>query len=499
MDIHQRSRFTRNRQSTKTEAAQQSFWRSKTSLVSLMCGLLLVAAGCDKREDNAYVAPPPPKVKVGLPVTQDVTLFIEETGSTEPTEDAEVRARVQGFVQQILFQPGQQISMDGGEDGKGDILYNIEPDFYLATEAAAEATLAAARASLEVARAALDTAKADQTNADRTFGREKRLLESGAGSQSVYDEAVAALESANAKVGAEKAGIEQASAQIQQAEADLERAKLDVRYTKVRAPISGVVTKTTVKLGNLVKEGDSLATVVNSSKMFVNFSISDSMLLRLMRARSPGEVKKMTPEMLANIPVYIRRDKEENWIMGRLEYAAPTGVKIDTGTLPLRALFDNEGADLVSGMFVLIRVPLTRQRDVILIPERAILRSQLGTAVLALNKEDVVQRKQVEISHLIDGWAIVSEGLSKDERIVTDGLQKARPGQPVTPETIVLSTDSAPMLNVDLRVRYDEDQKGNGDADKGQQADAVISPPTPSTPDRTDEQSDAKRAEAEKS
>lgn len=496
MDINHRSPSNRYRQPAKREALQ-SWGQYRSTLGCLLCGLLLVAVGCDKREDNTYVAPPPPKVKVGLPVIQDVTLFIEETGSTEPTEQAEVRARVQGFVQQILFQPGQEVSIDGGEDGKGDILYNIEPDFYLATEAAAEATLAAARASLEVAQAALDTAKADQTNADRTYDREKRLLESGAGSQSVYDEAVAALESANAKVGAEKAGIEQASAQIQQAEADLERAKLDVRYTKVRAPISGYVTKTTVKLGNLVKEGDSLATVIDSGKMFVNFSISDSMMLGLMRARSPEEAKHMTPEMLANIPVYIRRDNKEDWIMGRLEYAAPTGVNIDTGTLPLRALFENEDANLVSGMFLLIRVPLARQRDVILIPERAILRSQLGTAVLALDEKDVVQRKQVEISHLLDGWAIVSEGLSKDERIVTDGLQKARPGQPVTPEVIELSTDSAPMLNVDLRVRYDEDEKKTGDAtDEPKADDAVTSPPQPAAPG---EQADPKPAEVEQS
>lgn len=208
----------------------------------------------------------------------------------------------------------------------------------------------------------------------------------------------------------------------------------------------------------------------------------------------------MTPEMLANIPVYIRRDNKEDWIMGRLEYAAPTGVNIDTGTLPLRALFENDDADLVSGMFLLIRVPLSRQRDVILIPERAILRSQLGTAVLALDDKDVVQRKQVEISHLLDGWAIVSEGLTKDERIVTDGLQKARPGQPVTPEAIELSTDSAPMLNVDLRVRYDEDEKKTGDATDEQKADdAVTSPPQPAAPDAAGEQADPKPAEAEKS
>ena len=408
-------------------------------------GLALIVAGClliggCAPATNQYEPPPPPDVTTAKPVQQKLTLFIEENGQTEPVQQAEVRTRVKGFVQKILFDPGQEVK-------EGQELYAIEPDTYEATKQAAVAAVEAAKAAVLVAEATLANANAAAEKAKSDFDREKRLLESNAGSQSAYDAAQAARDSAAAQIEAAKANIESAKAGQLQAESDLAQADLDLNYTTVRALIDGRISKTDVKLGNLVEPGDTLANVVDQGKIFANFSISDRKLLEMMKALPEGEKEPSTPEEWSKFAVYLQRDSEEtDWFSGRLEYVDQEGIDEDTGTFGFRAEFDNTDRRLLPGMFVIIRMPVREIEDAILIPERAVTRSQAGTFVLVVGSDNTVERRIVTLGQTLDGWVYVKDGLAAEESFVLDGLQRARPGSKVTPLEKEISTADSPIL-----------------------------------------------------
>jgi RND family efflux transporter MFP subunit len=378
---------------------------------------------------------------VAQPVQQNLTIFIEENGETEAVEQADVRARVGGFVEQISFQPGQFVSED-------QELYQIEPDTYLATRNAAAASVEAAKASIQVAQASLASALASVQKAENDLKRERQLQASNAGSLATLDAALAARDSALAEQKAAEANIEADKAKLLQAQAQLDQAELDLKYTVVRAPIEGRVSKTQIKLGNLVEVGSTLATVVDQRKIFANFSISDRKLLQLVEARPETEEPSDSPEEWSKIPVYLQRDGDtDQWLSGKLDYVDQRGIDQKTGTFGLRADFDNEDGKLLPGMFVIIRLPVREIENAILIPERAIVRNQTGAYVMLVGADNQIEQRPITIGQTLDGWALITDNLNVDDTFVLDGLQRARPGSQVTPNRVELSTKDSPMLN----------------------------------------------------
>jgi RND family efflux transporter MFP subunit len=221
---------------------------------------------------------------------------------------------------------------------------------------------------------------------------------------------------------------------------------LELKYTTVASPIAGRISKSDVKRGNFVQKGTTLATAIDKQTIYANFTVSDRALLELMRANPEMKDRPNSPEEWAKVNVYLQRERGEEWVAGKLEYADQTGIDEATGTYGLRAEFPNDDGKLLPGLFVMLRLPIRRLEDAILVPERAVVRTQSGEFLLVVDGDNQVQRRPVVLGQVLDGWALVREGLAADETFVVDGLQRARPGAAVTPEAVTLSTEGSPLL-----------------------------------------------------
>ena len=415
--------------------------RQSKAFAPLLLGMTVGCFGCDSAE-NTYVAPPPPEVTVAIPLQQSVTPFIEENGVVEAVDQAEVRARVQGFVEEIKFKPGELVA-------KGDLLYLIEPDQYQAAVKSAKAAAQSADASIAAAKSAVATAEAEVKVSEQNLSRQKRLAQQDAGTQADLDSAIAAKDSALAKLDSAKANVEVAEAEKARAIASREKAQLELDYTTVESPIGGRISTTDIKQGNLVESGTKLATVVDRTRVYVNFSISDRQMLRFVQERyeqlKPGE--EYAPPDVSEFPAYIGREIDDGFpFVGTLDYVDQEGIDADTGTFGMRAEFDNPNDQLFPGLFVSIRVPTGDPVDQMLIPESAILRDQTGQYVRTVDDQNKVQRTPISIGQSINGWAIIAGGLDADARVVVDGIQRARPGLEVAPVVRELSVDTESLL-----------------------------------------------------
>jgi len=397
--------------------------------------------GC-KSSKNDYAPPPPPEVTVAHPVEQLVTPFLEQNGVIEAVDEADVRARVRGFIESVNFDPGQTVS-------EGDLLYKIEADQYQAVVKSAEATVAASQAAIDVAKALVKTAEAEVKRAEQSLSRERTLNERNAGSQADLDAAIAANDAAVAALESAKANVQAAIASKGSSVASLAQAQLDLDYTSVRSPISGRITATDIKQGNLVENGGKLATVVNRSQVFANFSLSDREMLQIMKARratlKPDE--KLAEPDWSEMKVFLKREGDEGFpFEGVLNYVDQEGIDASTGTLGLRAQFENRDNMLFPGLFVTLRMPMGDANQATLIPEYAMLRDQRGQYVLVVSAEQKVQRREISVADTISGWAFIETGLTPDSRVVIDGLQRARPGLPVKAMEKKLQVDDQSLL-----------------------------------------------------
>jgi RND family efflux transporter MFP subunit len=410
-------------------------------MAHLVAGLVILLSGC-KQPENVFVPPPPPEVTVAKPSVAAVPEFLEQPGETEPAEEAEVRARVRGFIQAIEFEPGQRVE-------QGQLLYRIEPDNYQAELDAAKAAVNAADAAILVAQAALKNAEAEFVRTTAELDREQRLLDGNAGSQSDYDRARANNEAAKAAIEAATANIEVANAEKSAAEAAVQQAQLNLDYTHVTAPIDGFITKTEIKTGNLVDNGTQLAKVVNQDRIFANFSLSDRQVLQLQRDRAddPSSGDPHDSNKWKGITVLLRRELDKGFpFTGKLDYVDQTGVDAATGTLGLRAVFENPNNELFGGLFVTVRVPSEQRQDQLLVPQAALGRDQQGSFVLTVDSDNKVRQTRVNVRSAVSGWAAIEGPLDATTSVIIDGLQRAIPGMEVKPTEETLQVDEASLL-----------------------------------------------------
>jgi RND family efflux transporter MFP subunit len=376
-----------------------------------LSGVLFVATlastsilGCS--EKNQVAAPPPAEVIVSHPLKKEVTEFLEFTGTTAALEFVEIRARVEGWLESIHFEPGSRVK-------KGDQLFLIDPRPFQARVEQYEAALKGKDADLQLKQANLK--------------RAQQLLASASISQLQYD-----VQSAEEAVAASQVGI---------SKADLDKARLDLAYTRVEAPINGRASRNYVDIGNLVGAGEKtlLTEIVNDTSIYVYFDISERDLLKLMR-RFP----KIDGESTAD------RDKPVAYLQLADETGYPHVGKIDfvesrvdpsTGTLRVRAIFPNEKGLLVAGMFGRVRVPI-EQKEALLVPEIAVGIGQGGRHVLVVDKDRMVELRPVKTGHLEGPLRVIEEGLQKDDWVVVNAIQRARPGSKVTTKESSISVTS---------------------------------------------------------
>jgi RND family efflux transporter MFP subunit len=370
---------------------------------------MLAITGCGKK--NEYVAPPPPEVSVAKPLERELVDQLEYTGNLQATDTVQIRARVNGYLKSINFKDGDTVQA-------GDLLLVIEQDSF-------EAALASAQASQQKAEASLKFAEAE-------LKRTTPLVKRGALSEQELDVKVADVATATADVAAAKAAVRQA--------------ELNLSYTRVVAPISGRISRHMVDVGNLVNAQETILTTIESYEpIYAYFGISESDML-LMRelpgkaASSSGEAK---PQVLLGLP------SEEGYPhQGELDFTQ-LGVDPSTGTQLRRAIFPNADRQLVPGMFVRLRVPIGSAKPRILVPERAVGVDQRGEYVLVVNGDNVVEYRPVDLGINSAGMRVVEKGVKADEWIVVNGLQRARPGAPVTPkQTEELPGVAASMLKL---------------------------------------------------
>jgi RND family efflux transporter MFP subunit len=354
-----------------------------------MLASLGLLAGC---ADNQYEPPPPPDVTVALPVARDVTTYGTFTGRTVAIESVDVRARVQGILQQMTFRPGTEVK-------EGALLFVIEPTLYEARVHQAEADLAGAEAR---ARAAEEQLAITQEIFQRKAGSKADLVQ-------------------------KTQNRDEARAAVQRARADLAAAKLDLSYTHVYAPIAGRIDRNYVDVGNLVGAGEptSLATIVRERPIFVYFSVSENDLLQhpiLLDSGAPADGEP--------IRVFLGLGDESGFPReGTLDYTS-NRVDPSTGTIELRAVFPNTDGRIVPGLFVRVRVPFDHGRA-LLVPDDAVQADQDGRYVFVVGADDVVEQRSVQVGPADGVMRVISSGLTKDDRVLVRGLQRARPGAAV--------------------------------------------------------------------
>ncbi|MDZ8119255.1 efflux RND transporter periplasmic adaptor subunit [Pontiella agarivorans] len=346
--------------------------------------------GCTPK--NEFQPPPAPEVGVQTPVVRDVTVYDSFPGRAAASDEVDIRARVTGFLKSIDFEDGQRVN-------KGDLLFTIEPEQYESAVNSAKAQLAQAQAALKLAEATLQR----NQNAYKT-------------------KAVSEVDVLTAE-----ANKDSAAAAVMEAEAGLEKAMLDLSYTKIHAPFSGRVARRSLSVGNLVGSGTStlLTTVVVEAPIDVFFNVDERTLMPFLReGRGTTEDKKKMPPVKLELADGIQHTEE-----GIVDYSDPE-IDPDTGTLRLRAEFPNAKINLIPGMYGNILLPKKIEKAV-LVPDLAIQRDLSGAFVLVVNDENIVESRYIQRGALVGTERIVSDGLNVDERVIVNGLQRARPGIPV--------------------------------------------------------------------
>ena len=371
---------------------------------------------------NEYVAPPPARVTVAHPTKKDVVDYVDFTGLTDGHKVVEVRARVKGFLKEILYKPGTLVE-------EGTPLFQIDATEYLADQKAAAADVKSTEADLTSARAAVTRAKAALELAETTVRKLESAYEARAVSEIQVLEARATRDVDVAKVKEAEAQVEVAVARVGVAKAKLERATLNVDFCAVKAPLKGYVAMWEVEVGTLVGATDAtlLTTIVNDERIFAYFDVPERWLLEARDARN----KSGAADRAEVVTVKLGLVHEEGFPhVGVGDYAEPT-VDVESGTLRVRAVFENKDRTIPPGGFVRIRLPIAERKGAILIPERALGNDQTGSFLLVVNADDKVERREVKLGRRHGDHLVALDGVKESDRIIVSGLQRARPGATV--------------------------------------------------------------------
>ncbi len=362
--------------------------------------VLLVAglAGCKQTGATASKGPPPlAEVAFVAMAPRPVTLTTELPGRTSAMLVAEVRPQVGGIVVKRLFTEGADVR-------QGEVLYEIDPSSYEAAHASAKAALARAEANVVPRRL-----KAE---------RYKELVAINAVSRQDHDDADAALR--------------QAEAEVEGAKAALDAARINLAYTRVRAPISGRIGRSMVTTGALVtaSQPSPLATIQKLDPVYVDVTQSSANLLSLQQKLAAGKLRKDARGAVVKL---LLEDGTPYPLSGSLKFSDVT-VNPGTGSVTIRTVFPNPRATLLPGMYVRAVVEEGVNDRAIIVPQRGVTRDPVGRAVaLVVGANDNVEVRILEVSRVIgDGW-LVEKGLSAGDRVIVEGLQRAKPGVKVRP------------------------------------------------------------------
>ncbi len=370
----------------------------------------LLIAGCAKRSTAIAKTPSaPPEVSVVVVRPQRVALSTELAGRTSAYLIAEVRPQVSGIIKQRLFTEGADVKA-------GEVLYQIDPATY--------------QASFNSAKAALDKVEANLVPARLKAERYKDLVEINAVSQQDYDDASAAVKQAEADVEAGKAA--------------LESARINLAYTKVTAPISGRIGRSSVTNGALVTASQpaALATIQQLSPIYVDVTQSSADLLHLKQDMASG-LMKSSGAAQTRVKLLLE-DGSMYPLTGTLKFSEVT-VDQSTGSITLRAVFPNPKQTLLPGMFVRAVIEEGVNEHAILVPQRGVTRNPAGDPmVTVVESEEKAEPRAIKVVRTVGDCWLVSDGLKTGDRVILEGIQRVRSGMPVKAVTFASKVDSSP-------------------------------------------------------
>lgn len=375
--------------------------------------LLGSPAGSGNAADASTAAPVAIPVSVAVVEAKSVTQWSEFSGRLEAVDHVELRSRVAGAIQSVHFQEGAIVE-------KGDLLVTIDPAPYRAEVARAQASVTAAEARASLARIELK--------------RGNQLLASNAVSQSEVDQRQNGLASAEADVGA--------------ARAVLESAALNLGYTEIRAPITGRVGKIEITAGNLIAAGPSspiLTRLVSLSPIYASFE-ADERIVSSILAELPEGVNARN--FIDRVPVRMDVAGSSD-VSGKLQLV-DNSVNPDSGTIRVRAVFDNANGALMPGQFARLSMGQAKSEDAVLIHERAIGTDQNKKYVMVVKPDNTTEYREITVGVKSDGLRVVTAGLKAEERIVVNGLQRIRPGALVAPEMVSMNPAADPQQQASI-------------------------------------------------
>jgi RND family efflux transporter MFP subunit len=335
-------------------------------------------------------------VTIAQPVQHEIVHQLEFTGTTRATEAVDIRARVTGYLKSIEFKDGDYVQA-------GKLLFVIEPEPF-------QAALDAAKAGLQRAEATVALARADLARTEPLVGR-------GATAQE--------LDVRRANVATGQADVASAKAAVRQAE-------LDLAYTEIRAPITGRTSRHMVDIGNLVQPGETMLTRVEAyDPIYVYFTVSEADVMEFLRVNQATvieEIRKNPPTLYMGLS-----DEQGFPHQGKLDFAE-IGVDPETGTQMRRGEFPNPDRTLVPGLFARVRLSIGEPKPGLMIPDRAIATDQRGEYVLTVNDKNVVEYRPVKLGIRIGRMRVVTEGITAQDWLIVNGLQRGRAGAEVKPE-----------------------------------------------------------------
>lgn len=367
----------------------------------VLTGFFIVLHSCQQKEAGQM---PPPEIEVVNVIVQDVPIIREFVGQAYGQLDIPIRARVDGFLEELAFNEGERVK-------KGQLLYKIDPQPFLAEEAAQEQRVAEAQTYL--------------VNATNELNRYEPLVKINAVSQSDYDAALASKEAAEASLKA--------------AEANLRLTRINLGYTVIRSPIDGLIGKTEADVGEYVgKEPNPviLNTVSQIRNVRIRFFLPETDYIALARQIDMREAQKRPEDreeraevslMLADGTLY-----EE---IGQIDYV-DRNVDASTGSMLVQASFPNPKDILRPGMYTKVRIQLAKAENALLVPQRCVTELQGQYSVYIVDENNVVSARQVKATQRIGDLWLIEEGLSPDDQVVLTGLQKVAAGVTANPTVV---------------------------------------------------------------
>jgi len=383
------------------------------TVIAIAVAGTLSAIGVDSTA-VAQQAPQAAGVDVAEVVSKQITDWQQYSGRLEAVDRVDIRPLVSGTLTAVHFKDGAMVK-------KGDVLFTIDPRPYAAEVARAQAQLAGAEA------------RAAYTASD--VARGQRLLGDNAIAKRDYEE----------KQNASR----EAAANVQAAQAALRSARLNLEYTQITAPVSGRMSRAEVTVGNIVSVGSStpaLSTLVSMSKIYASFDVDEQSFLKYV---NPARAKGTSVAVflgLANEDAYSREGK-----VGSIDNRIDTS----SGTIRVRAVFDNADGQLLPGLYARIRLGGGAPREALLIDEKALGTDQDKRFVLVLDKDNHATYREVRVGANQDGLRVIESGLKSGERIVVNGLQRVRPGDTVAPNLVPMvkvAGTTAPAAKTDKKV-----------------------------------------------